>query len=123
MPHQWGDEEGEFFYFMNESFKMALELWICMRTTAIVIFTSLQINAYTSSVGVGPGAVSSVETSWCSSPLSRAAAALSSFLMPVWEFLHVGASLADAAAIYITFCYNPVDVIVRIIIDYEFVLI
>lgn len=40
--------------------------------------------------------------SQCWSSFLLAAAALSSFMMPVWEFLHVGARLTDAAATDVT---------------------
>lgn len=43
---------------LNES----LQSFYCLRTIFIVTFTSPQVNAYTSSVGVGPGTVSTVET-------------------------------------------------------------
>lgn len=40
---------------------------------------------------------------------------LSSFMMPVWEFLHVGARLTDAAAIYVTLlCYIQAGIVVVI---------
>lgn len=79
-----------------------------MRTTLIATLASPQVNAYTSSVGVGGLVLSPLEKPSHSAEGSffLAAAALSSFMMPVWEFLHVGARLTDAAAIYITLCYD-----------------
>lgn len=49
-------------FLLNESFQMAEKLRI--KTTSSVTFTFLQVNAYTSSVGVGPGAISPVETGY-----------------------------------------------------------